>query len=288
MKYKKAITILVIIIAMLSFMVSLYGVFSNEGPGKGEFISIHGERVELYGRGLYRNDSISIAAQARAQDIVTIILGVPLLLVSLYLTRRNLLKGKLLLVGTLGYFLYTYVSYSFLSMYNSFFLFYVILMSTSFFAFTLSIMGINIKNLPASFKKTLPVKLLSGFLILIGTAIGLMWVGLILPPLMEGMVPPELEHYTTLVIQALDLGFVVPVSILAGILLLKRKPFGYLLSSVMYVKGITMLTALTAMIIGQSSAGVQLDPVEIVIFPLFNLTAIYLFILLIRNVEEKV
>ena len=235
---------------------------------------------------MYKNDSISIVAQGKAQDIITLILGIPLLIYSLISYRKGSLKGKLLLSGTIGYFLYTYVSYTFLSMYNRFFLIYVALMSASLFAFILSIMSIDIEKLPTQFKKTLPVKMLSGLMFLLALILSIMWLGLTVPTAINGTVPSSLEHYTTLVIQAMDLGFIVPTSILAGLLLLKKSPFGYLLTSIMTIKGLTMGTALTAMIIGQIIAGVSVPIPVMAIFPLLNLFVIYCLYQLLNNVLE--
>jgi hypothetical protein len=69
---------------------------------------------------------------------------------------------------------------------------------------------------------------------------------------------------------------------------MKRKPFGYLLSSVIIMKGITMLTAITAMIIGQALSGVKMSFVEILMFPLFNLAVIYCMFLVMKNIHEPV
>lgn len=286
MNNRKAITVLTTIIILFSFAASSYGVFSSQSPKRYQFESIHGQRVPIYGNGLYKNDSVSIAAQAVAQDIVTLVIGIPLLVISLYLYLKGSLKGKLLLTGTLGYFLYTYISYSFLSMYNTFFLVYVILMSSSFFAFTLSVVSFNLDELSRHFKQSLPVKLIGSFLIFIGTVLGLMWLGVIIPPLTQGTIPVQVEHYTTLVIQALDLGFIMPVSILAGVLVIKRRSLGYLLSSVVIIKGITLSTALVAMIIWQLNTGVELGLEQIVIFPLFSLLTISMLVLLLKNVKE--
>jgi hypothetical protein len=109
-----------------------------------------------------------------------------------------------------------------------------------------------------------------------------------MPLIINGTVPVSLEHYTTLVIQALDLGFVVPVAFLSGILLFRRKSFGYLLGSVITIKGIALLTAITAMIIGMASAGVKVSFVEIMLFPLFDLIAIFCLVLIMKNINEVV
>ncbi len=177
MKFRKTISLLTLCIIILSFIAASYGILSDNGNGQYEYKSIHGKTISIYGKGLYKNDSVSVASQAIAQDIVTIILGIPLLIISLYLSRKGLIKGRLLLTGTLGYFLYTYTSYSFLSMYNSLFLIYVMLMSLSFFAFTLAMMSFDIQDLSLYFDEKLPVKFLGCFLIFIAFSIGMMWLG---------------------------------------------------------------------------------------------------------------
>lgn len=286
MRYQKSISVLVISIIVLSLVAAGYGILSHQGSGRYEFKSIHGEMVPIYGRGLYQFESVTMAAQAKAQDIVTIFLGIPLLIISLSLTKRGLLKGRLLLAGTLGYFLYTYASYSFLAMYNPMFLIYVILLSTSFFAFTLTMMSFDLKRLCSRFQPKTPIKFIGYFLIFLAIIIALMWLGRIVNPLRAGIVPAELGHYTTLVIQALDFAFVVPAAMLAGLLVLRKKPFGYLLASVVIIKGITMLTAISAMIIGMISAGEPVAMMEVVVFPIFNIITILAMFFLLKNVQE--
>ncbi|MFD1906286.1 hypothetical protein ACFSQ7_23430 [Paenibacillus rhizoplanae] len=116
---------------MLGVVATGIGLFSGEGSeNEGShpiFTSIRGEQIELYGTGIYKNDSLSAAAQAIAQDGVTLVVGIPLLLVSLLLSLRGTIRGRLLLAGALGYFTYTYASYCFLAMYNDLFLVYVLL-----------------------------------------------------------------------------------------------------------------------------------------------------------------
>lgn len=286
MKFKGTITALVLLIAALSLLACAYGVFSAQGPGQYEFTSIHGEKVQIYGRGLYQKDSVAIVAQGIAQDIVTMIMGVPILLTALFFFRRGSLRGRLLLTGTLGYFLYTYASYCFVWMYNSFFLIYVLLMSASFFAFTIAMMSFDMQHFGNLFSEKLPVRRLGGFSITFGVLIGLMWIGKIIPPLIRGTMPLGLDHYPTLVIQALDLGFVVPVAILSGVLLIKKRPFGYLLSAVIYMKGATMATAVTAMLIGQIIAGLKVGIAELVIFPVINIGIIYCMFQIVNGVRE--
>lgn len=192
-----------------------------------------------------------------------------------------------MLTGTLGYFLYTYMSYSFLWMYNPFFIVYVILMSLSLFSFVLAMMSFDLGSITLHFSERLPVKFLGGFQIFIAFAIGMLWLGEIAPSIFQGVIPVKLEHYTTYVIQAMDLGIVVPAAVLSGILLIKRNPFGFLLSSVIIIKGITMLSAISAMILNQALHNVEMSIAEVVMFPFFNLFAIACLVILLKNSREK-
>lgn len=281
----KHVSRLAIFIAILSFFAAGYGVFSGGGEGGRVFTALNGETVTLHGKGLYRNDSVSVAAQAIGQDLVTLALGIPLLLGSLYHARKGSLRGRLLLAGTLGYFLYAYASYSFLSMYNNFYLLYVALFSLSFFAFVLTLLSFNPDLVKNSFGPEFPARRISGFLFFLGGSLCLMWFGRVLPPLWNGGVPAGLEHYSSMVIQTLDLALVVPTAILSGVLLLRKTAAGYLLASVLIMKGLSIGTACTAMIIAMLYAGETVSMVEMIIFPIVNVFLFYFMFVLMKHVR---
>ena len=280
---KKTInTVLVVSIILLSLIVSSYGFFSDETIHEGKTImTLNDEEVLLYGKGLYHNESISYAAQARAQDLVTLIIGLPLLIVSLLLSHKNSLKGKLLLTGTLGYFLYTYISYSFLVTYNKFFLIYVCLMTLSFFSFILNITSGEFAGLEKKFSQKLPRKYIGIVNIIIGTGVCLLWLEMIIPSI--GIIPSILEHHTTFVIQALDLGFIVPAAFLSAILLIKNQSLGYLLSGVFIIKGTTLVLAIVAMALFMIRSGVHVSIAELIMFPLIAFICIVNMYLLLKN-----
>ena len=89
MKSRKVITILTVLIVLFSLIAAAAGIFSSGGTGRHLFASVRGESVMLYGRGLYQNDSVSMASQAIAQNVVTILVGIPMLIVSLCFFRKG-------------------------------------------------------------------------------------------------------------------------------------------------------------------------------------------------------
>lgn len=286
MKTSKTLIVLVAVIGVLALFAAAAGVSwpGNEEPF--QFTTLRGETVTIHGKGLYRFDTESGAAQVMAGDVVTLCLGIPLLLVSVLLYRRGSLRGALLLAGTLGYFLYTYASISFMATFNPLFLVYVALFSLSLFAFVLSLMSIRVDELPGRFSERLPRRAISGLLFAIGGFLLLAWLGRILPALLNGTPPFGLESYATLVIQVLDLGLIVPLAFVSGVLLLKQRPYGYLLAAVALTKGFTMGTAVAAMAFGQVLAGVPVSPAELAIFPALALVNVAMTYLLLRNVVE--
>jgi hypothetical protein len=286
MLYKKPITILSWIIAVLAAAAAASGIFSTGGPGEFVITSVRGDTVRIYGEGLYKHMSSDVAIQGIAQDYITLFVAVPLLLLSLYVARKGSLRGRLMLSGVLFYFMLTYLFYLTMAMYNVFFLGYVVLLSSGFFAVTLSLLSFDIKKIVSYFKPKLPVKLLGGFLIFNAILIGLLWLSVILPSLISGTNPVDLDHYTTLIVQGLDLALFLPISFLSGYFLIKRKAIGYIFAPVYLVFLSILMTALSAKIIGMTLVGVNAFP-AIIIIPIINLTTLGFTIFTLKNVDEK-
>jgi hypothetical protein len=222
----------------------------------------------------------------QGNDLITLVVGLPLLAVSTWLAFRGSLRGQLVLTGTLGFFLYTYMSMSMLTAYNNFFLIYVALFTLGLYAFILSMLSFNLTDLPRHFSPRLPRRFIAGVLFMVGGFLALAWLGRIGSPLMQG-ITPALENTTTLVIQAMDLTLIAPLAILGGILLWRRSAWGYLLASVAVLKGLTMALAVSTMGVNMALQGVP-DSYVILIMFLF-LTAINLIaaVLLLMNVEQE-
>jgi hypothetical protein len=286
MKFIKAIRLLVYSITILAIVATTSGIFTTDGTGEYEHISIRGETVTIYGKGIYQHMSADVAIQGIAQDVVTLCLGIPILLISLYFARKGSIKGRILLAGTLLYFLLTYLFYLAMAMFNPMFLVYVLLLSASFFALILTIYPLLSENLSEFFHPRLPVKFLGGFLIFNAIAIGSMWLQVVIPPLVNDTIPIDLDHYTTLIVQGFDLALFLPISFISGILLIKRAPIGFLLGSVYFVFLSLLMTALTGKIIAMAFVGVNVIP-AIFIIPLINLTTVLCSIVIFRHIDKK-
>ncbi len=286
MKHKAILIRLSILIALLALAASAAGAF---GQGSGQpvaFDSTRGETVQLYGHGLYRYDSVSGAAQMMGQDVVTLFLGVPLLVVAAVLTARGSLRGRLLLTGALGYFLYTYASMAFLTAFNSLFVLYVALFSLSLFAFILALSGLDPEFVTRHIGKGFPRTGIIVLMLALAVFLAAAWLGRI-RAVMQGTAGANgLESYTTLVIQALDLGVIVPTAALTAWLLWKKRAWGYALASVVLFKATLFGAALVAMIVSQARAGVPLQPVVTGLFIAIILAGAALTFGMLRSIRE--
>jgi hypothetical protein len=260
------ITGLSLSVSVLALVATTGGIFTGFGHTHRTFLSLRGEPITLQGGGLYANDSVSGAAQAIGQDVVTLLIAIPLLLVAMYLAARGSLRGKILRAGALWYFAYTYLLMAFGAAYNPFFLIYVALFSASVVAFILSVLSIDAARLPSQLSPRLARQQIAWLLLVFGGLLALMWLGRIAPSLASGTSPVGLDAYSTLFVQAGDLGLLVPLAILSGALLLRRHPVGYVLAGVMLVKGTAFGLALGGMIVAMAAAGTAGPAFEVAFF----------------------
>lgn len=285
MKKQPALRILVPIIAVLTLVAAGAGLFYQTPGEPYTLTNFRGEEITINARGLYYWDTVSSVAQMQANDLVTLMLGLPLLLLSFGLGLRGSLRGRLLLTGTLGFILYTYITMSFGAAYNKLFLVYVAIFSLSLFAFILSMMSFDLETLPAHFSAKLPRKWIAGLLFFAAVFLLVAWLGRIAPTVLQDR-PPLLENVTTMFIQAMDLGLIVPLCLLAGILLLRKDPWGYLLASVSLLKFLTMGIAVALMGLNMARVGVPDSTPMMVIFSALALVNLVMVVLLLKNIED--
>ncbi|HQH41116.1 MAG TPA: hypothetical protein PK825_05175 [Bacteroidales bacterium] len=287
MKTKQISSVLTVLIAILSGIAAFEGIHPGEDSGISVIRSVRGQDILLYGKGLYRHMSADVAIQGIAQDYVTLFIGIPLLLLSLWLYRRGHLKGQILLTGITSYFMVTYVFYLCMAMYNELFLMYVLLAGISFYSFLLLMIDLAGKVSAAQFSGRFFRKLSGWFLMVNALLIASLWLKVVLLPLVDGMLyPAAVQHYTTLIVQGLDLAILLPGSAISGILLLKNKKTGYLYAPIYLVFLCLMMTALLAKIIGMSLHGVPAGP-AIVIIPLITLFTVGLTFSLLRSTTDS-
>jgi hypothetical protein len=86
----------------------------------------------------------------------------------------------------------------------------------------------------------------------------------LLAALVGGDAPKYLDTYTTTVTDVLDLGVIVPTLLLAGALVLRHRPLGYVLATVMIVLLLLVAATIVVGTIFQVAADINFSAGEIV------------------------
>lgn len=264
MKPSTVVVALAGLIAALALVAAGAGLFWNDPGARFAFTTLRGQTVQIYGQGLYRYDTVFSAAGNKGTDAVTLLFGIPLLLLAAVRYRRGSLRGGLLLMGMLLYFLYVYASLGLNTAYNSLFLVYVALFSASLFAFVLALMSFDLAALPSHFLLRLPRRVPALFLIASGLVTMIVWLTPLVGALAQGRPPALLDSYSTKVTDTLDIGIITPACFVLGRLMLRRAPLGYLLACPLLVLEAMLLPMLVAQTVTQLAAGVTFAPGEIV------------------------
>jgi hypothetical protein len=252
--------------AILAVFASAVGLFTGGGGGPFTFVNIHGHTVQMYGSGLYQNDSLMTGAGLRGADAVTLFIFIPLLVWAIYLTGRNSLRGKLLLVCGLTYFLYNSLSMAFSATYNSMFLVYIAMLTTSLFGLILAYLAIDYTSLLQATRQGFPFMGISRFLFISGVILFLMWASDVFINLIQQTIPPLVMSYTTIVTYVLDLGIIVPSVLLGGFLVARRDPIGIPLSASMLFLCAAIGISIIAQTISQILAGMHYTPAQFILF----------------------
>ena len=229
------------------------------------FTTARGSEVDLLVGGIYRFNGENIAAEGIGWDLVTLLLVVPALALALPALRAGSLRARLRVIGILAYLAYQYFEYAVFLAYGPMYLVYVATFSISLVAIAMLIAGIRLTDLPSRFGDRFPRRAMTAYGVFMVVLLGGLWLPLIARSIAAVDVP-ELYGATTLVVPAFDLGLLVPVGIFTAATVHRRLPVGYLLASVVIVKGLAMATAIVAMLVVEWLAIGQLQLPPIVIF----------------------
>jgi hypothetical protein len=268
----------VILLAIIVAAASLAPFLLATRCGPTTHVSVLGEEVTLHGCGPYRHMPADIAIQGLAQDLVTLAIAVPLLLVALLRARRQSLVARLVLTGTVAYLMIQYILYMAMATYNELFLLWVAAVLIS------SQVLIRLMLLPLPLASTSPLarRYVGGFLILAGTVIASLWLSVLVPPLLDGsLYPAAMGGLTTMVVQGFDLALFIPPALFAGYWYLRADRRGTLAAPVYAVFLSVQMLALLAKVIWMTVAGTGAGP-ALVMIPLLLAGALFAAALALR------
>jgi hypothetical protein len=194
---------------------------------------------------LYRDNPL-IAATFRGQDLVTLVVAVPLLVLGLILEVRGSARGRVLWLAMLFNALYSYLFYTFGAAFNAFFLLYLAIMGLALYALLSAVPRLQFS--PASTTGRTARVAGIAYLLVVATGLGLLWTGMSVTYLFTGAVPAPIvaSGHPTGVVFAIDLVFIVPPMVIGAIGLIRRRAFGGFVAVAMCLSGTIYTLSLAA------------------------------------------
>lgn len=199
----------------------------------------------------------SVLAEARGWSAATLLVAIPLAIISLRAACRGSLRGRLAWLGALAYFVYTYLEFAVSPPFTALYLVYIATFACAIPALAIGTASIDLAALPAAFGDRVPRRTIGIFSLLFASLLAVAWLKGIAGLTLAGTFGwPVGEDAVGHVVHALDLGLQVPLGIAAGATLLRRRAVGFLLAAVMLANVVCMGAALTAIVVcGAADAG---------------------------------
>lgn len=243
--------------------------------------------VNIYGGlGPYRFDSVYKVIACRSFDWVSLVIVFPLFLAALRFYRRGRLKGRLLLAALFTYLAYIYLIGFMGNVFNSLFLGWVALFSLGCFGLFQVISEINLAALPEKLAGRFPVKPVAIYMLAVAAILSAQYLAEIFGAYLAGNPPASLDHYTTLELAGLELGLMIPLHLLAGLLLWRHNAWGYLLSTILAFAAAMVFIALSISLLIPYFASARGDLADLVITLGITIVAAGFSLAIFRQIED--
>lgn len=221
---------LVIMIVLLLAISSIVGVCSFDTTKSYMALNQYGERIQMWGKGIYSHDSYFKAPIFIGTDVFILVLVIPMTIVALIKEiKSRTMKSKLLLMSINGISLYYAASIAFGVTYNGLLLIYIALFGLTFFAMVGHISEISRDELHDKSDQVKLTRGLSIFLLLSGVSLFVAWLPDIIPTYFTGNSLSLIEVYTTEITYVLDMAIVCPIIFICLYQLKHQIEFGKIL-----------------------------------------------------------
>jgi hypothetical protein len=203
--------------------------------------------------GVYAYNAQRLVSEGVGWDVFTLFVAVPLMLAAPGFVAGGSFRGRLFALGLFGYFFYQYLEYAMTWAFGPLFPMFILIFGASFVGLVWLGASVAGDRIADGFGEDFPGRPFAVVSVLMAVLLVVMWTGRIAAGLAGDLETAGLHGETTLVVQALDLGAVVPTALLISALAWRRTAIGYVLASVYVVTSIAMSAAIVAMLL---SAGI--------------------------------
>ncbi|HTP89977.1 MAG TPA: hypothetical protein VMJ34_23690 [Bryobacteraceae bacterium] len=184
---------------------------------------------------VYARESRLLAAQGIGGDAGNLLITTPLLVLTAWLALRGSLAARLVWMGVLVDLIYNYLYCALALPFNALFPLYCGVLALSFYALAGGLPSLAADDVASRAAPRAPVKTVAVVLLLMSLGTAAHWMQEIVPAAIGRRVPQSVidSGLLSAPVAALDLAFMMPASVIAAVLLWRRKSAGFVLGPVL-------------------------------------------------------
>jgi hypothetical protein len=170
--------------------------------------------------------------------LVLLVVTLPVLVASMVLVASGMTVALIGWLGALGSIMYQGVLFLVGTPFNAFFFLYVAMFSLAFWSTVALVARIPIDRVAGKIGAHAPVRVVAAYVLVNAALFLALWLQALVPAVLDAEDPPAFlvgTGMTTAPVQIIDLGFTLPLMVLAAVLLLERRPWGYVLTGTLLV-----------------------------------------------------
>ncbi|HTP89978.1 MAG TPA: hypothetical protein VMJ34_23695 [Bryobacteraceae bacterium] len=183
---------------------------------------------------VYANEPHLAGAGAVSADLMNLIVVVPVLIASAIFTLRGWMGARLVWMSTVLYVVYAFIYYTLSVRYNALFLIYCAVQGLSFYMLVGALGSISVGEIARRYRRRGPAFAAAVLLLVIVAGASVHWAQRAIAVVQSGKAPQDVldAGQITDVAAVLDLAFVLPAFALTAVLLLMRRPMGFVLGPI--------------------------------------------------------
>lgn len=234
---------------------------------------------------VYGDETPNWAAQAVGQDIANLV-AFPLMMILAIAALRGSLRAYIAWLGVVIYSAYSYAIYAFDIHFGPLFLVWVAILGLSAYALIGALTTLDPARVKSAYAERVPTRSASAILLTIAGAFSLLWLAEIIPAMFSGTPPETLAEVglPTNPVQVLDLALFLPAAALAGVLLARHRPFGYVLAPSMLVAMVLLSIGIVSLTLVVGSRGLGAAPGVAVAIALLTVVELVAAVALLRRI----
>jgi hypothetical protein len=258
-------------IALTAAVAAAAGVLLRGSGATITVTSVRGETYEMANDGVYAFNAMRLVAEGVGWDVFTLAVAVPALLLASVWVARGSFRGALVALGLLGYFAYMYLEYAVTWAFGPLFVVFVAIYAASLVGIVWIGAGLAAQGLAERFEPTFPRRSWAALSLGMALLLSILWIERIA----RGLAGPVILHgETTMTVQALDLGLVVPLAVATAILAMRRSPAGMAAAAAFAVTFTSMSAAIGSMLVSAWLVTGVLELMPIVVFGLASVAGL--------------